>query len=76
MIKWNEKIIGAVQVCWELNSDNLRREIKGLKAAMDETQAPKGVLLTWNQEDLLDGIATIPVWKWLMQPAKEYFGLE
>jgi predicted AAA+ superfamily ATPase len=75
VIKWNEEIIGAIQVCWELNSDNLQREIKGLKAAMDETQAPKGVLLTWNQEDLLDGIATIPVWKWLMQSAKEYFGM-
>lgn len=75
VIEWNEEIIGAIQVCWELNSDNLQREIKGLKAAMDETQAPKGVLLTWNQEDLLDGIATIPVWKWLMQSAKEYFGM-
>lgn len=75
VIKWNEEIIGAVQVCWELNADNLQREIKGLKAAIVETQSPKGVLLTWNQEDLLDGIAVMPVWKWMMQPAKEYFGL-
>ncbi len=76
VIKWNEEIIGAVQVCWELNADNLQREIKGLKAAMEETQAPKGVLLTWNQEDRLDGITVIPVWKWLMQPAKDFFGIE
>jgi predicted AAA+ superfamily ATPase len=76
VIKWNEEILGAVQVCWDLNSDNLQREIKGLKTAMEETQAPKGVLLTWNQEDLLDGITVLPVWKWMMQPAKEYFGLE
>ncbi|WP_332911377.1 ATP-binding protein [Algoriphagus boritolerans] len=55
VVKWNEEIIGAVQVCWELNSDNLHREIKGLQAALSETQAPKGVLLTWNQEDLLEG---------------------
>lgn len=76
VVKWNEVIIGAVQVCWELNPDNLQREIKGLKAAMEETQAPTGVLLTWNQEDLLDGIAVMPVWKWMIEPAKEYFGLE
>lgn len=75
VVKWNEEIIGAVQVCWELNSDNLQREIKGLKAALSETQAPKGVLLTWNQEDLLEGIAVIPVWKWLLLPAKEFFGI-
>lgn len=76
VIKWNEEIIGALQVCWDLNSDNLQRELKGLKTALEETQSPKGVLLTWNQEDLLDGIAVMPVWKWMMLPAKEYFGLE
>lgn len=75
VVKWNEEIIGAVQVCWELNSDNLQREIKGLKAAMGNTQAPKGVLLTWNQEDLLEGLAVIPVWKWMMKPAKDFFGV-
>jgi predicted AAA+ superfamily ATPase len=73
VIKWNEEIIGAVQVCWELNSDNLQRELKGLKAALKETQAPKGILLTWNQEDLLEGLSVIPVWKWFLTPAKEYF---
>ena len=73
VVKWNEEIIGALQVCWELNSDNLQREIKGLKVAMEDTQASKGVLLTWNQEDLLDGIAVMPVWKWMMQPAKDFF---
>lgn len=76
VVKWNEEIIGAVQVCWELNSDNLQREIKGLKAALSETKAPKGVLLTWNQDDLLDGIAVMPVWKWMMQKAKEFFGMD
>jgi uncharacterized protein len=75
VVKWNEGIIGAVQVCWELNTDNLHREIKGLQAALSETQAPKGVLLTWNQEDLLEGLVVMPVWKWLLMPAKEFFGI-
>jgi predicted AAA+ superfamily ATPase len=76
VIKWNEDIIGAVQVCWDLNADTLHRELKGLKAALDETQASQGVLLTWNQEDLLDGIRVMPVWKWMMQPASKYFTLD
>ncbi|OOG68754.1 ATP-binding protein [Algoriphagus sp. A40] len=75
VVKWNEEIIGAAQVCWELNSENLQREIKGLKAAMEDTQAYKGVLLTWNQEDLLEGLAVVPIWKWMMQPAKVFFGM-
>lgn len=75
VVKWNEDIIGAVQVCWELNSDTLAREITGLKNALAETNAPKGVLLTWNQEDVLERIEVLPVWKWMMQPATEYFTL-
>lgn len=76
VVKWNEEIIGAVQVCWSLNSDNLQRELKGLKAALMETEAPKGILLTWNQEDLLDGITVIPVWKWMMEPARKFFEMD
>jgi hypothetical protein len=76
VVKWNEDIIGAVQVCWDLNADTLQQELKGLRAALDETQASKGVLLTWNQEDLLDGIRVMPVWKWMMQPASKYFTLD
>lgn len=76
VVKWNEEIIGAIQVCWNLNSDNLQRELKGLKTAIKETQAPKGILLTWNQEDLLDGIAVMPLWKWMMQPSRDFFGVD
>ena len=76
VVKWNEGIVGAVQVCWELNSDTLAREITGLKNALAETNAPKGVLLTWHQEDVLDGIKVLPAWKWMMKPATEYFTLD
>jgi hypothetical protein len=75
VVKWNEDIIGAVQVCWDLNADTLHRELKGLRAALDETQASQGVLLTWNQEDVLDGIIVLPVWKWMRQPASQFFKL-
>jgi uncharacterized protein len=75
VVKWNEEIVGAIQVCWQLNTDNLPRELRGLKSALEETKATRGVLLTWNQEDLLDGIPVIPIWKWMMQSAREFFGL-
>ena len=65
LIKQNEKIIQAVQVCWEINNDNMVREINGIKNALDETGAKEGVIITSNQEDKLDGIDLIPAWKWI-----------
>ena len=65
LIKHNEKIVQAVQVCWEINNDNMVREINGIKNALDETGAKEGVIITSNQEDKLDGIDLIPAWKWI-----------
>jgi predicted AAA+ superfamily ATPase len=65
LVKTNETISQAIQVCWEVNNDNLNREIKGLQDAMKETNTRNGIIITHNQEDNLDGIQLIPVWKWL-----------
>lgn len=65
VIKTNESISQAIQVCWEVNNDNMNREVNGLKAAMKETNIHKGIIITYNQEDNLDGIQLIPIWKWL-----------
>lgn len=65
LIKTNEQISQAIQVCWEVNNDNINREINGLKAAMTETGVTNGMIITYNQEDNLDGIPLIPIWKWL-----------
>lgn len=65
LIKTNESISQAIQVCWEVNNDNINREINGLKAAMKETNIRNGIIITYNQEDNLDGIQLIPIWKWL-----------
>src|SRR6056297_568011 len=65
LIKTNESISQAIQVCWEVNNDNINREINGLKAAMKETNIRNGFIITYNQEDNLDGIQLIPIWKWL-----------
>jgi hypothetical protein len=65
LIKQNEKIVQAVQVCWEINNDNITREINGIKNAMSATGATNGTIITSNQEDKLDGIDLIPAWKWI-----------
>jgi len=50
----NGKIEEVVQVCYEINQDNLKREIDGLKEAMDFFGLKKGSIVTFNQEDSFD----------------------
>lgn len=67
----NNQIEFVAQVCLELNSDNLTRELNGLLEAMNELKLEAGTVLTLNQEDQLqrDGktIHVIPVWKWMLE---------
>jgi len=63
--KSTEAIEVVVQVCWEVNSENIQREISGLKNAVKETGATNAAIITYNQEDTLDGVELIPAWKWL-----------
>jgi hypothetical protein len=65
LVKQNEQITLAIQSCWEVNADNMDREIAGLKNAIDEFGANEAMIITRNQEDTLDGIPLIPAWKWL-----------
>ena len=65
LIREQDKILMAIQACWHVNEDNIQREANGIKNAMKETQARKGIIVTFDQEDQLDGIKLIPAWKWL-----------
>jgi uncharacterized protein len=62
----NQAITRAVQVCWHINEDNIKREVTGIKQAMQATGAASGLILTHDQEDELDGITVMPVWKWMV----------
>lgn len=70
IIKEKNKIISAVQVCYELNDENKDRELEGLEEAMDKFSLNSGIILTYNQEDevTLKGkkVSIIPLWKWLL----------
>ncbi len=65
LVKENEEIRSVIQVCWELNLDNQDRELKGIQNAMAETGTDDGVIVTFNQEDELNGIPVVPAWKWM-----------
>jgi len=60
----------AIQVVWELNEENKKREIKGLIEAMKYFKIKKGTIFTYNQEGKIKKdkyrIQIIPVWKWLL----------
>ena len=65
----NKEIKSIIQVCYELNADNMAREINGLQEAMDDLGSNKGLILTFNQEDAIQNaggkIKVVPVWKWI-----------
>jgi predicted AAA+ superfamily ATPase len=69
IVSKNNKIEMAVQVCYDLNTDNLNREVNGLVEALNELGLTEGFIFTFNQKDELekDGktISVIPVWEWM-----------
>lgn len=65
LIKRNDKITMAVQVCLKIDENNINRELNGIKSAMTETQCKDGFIITLDQEDELEGIHLIPAWKWM-----------
>lgn len=71
VIKEREKVISAIQVCYDFNRDNQEREIEGLLEAMKEFKLDSGLILTLNQEDKIvrenKTIIVTPVWKWLIK---------
>lgn len=66
------KALAAVQVCLDLNPDNLDREIDGLLAALEELKLKEGSIVTLDQEDRYekDGrvIKVVKCHKFLLSP--------
>ena len=71
VIKEGLKITQAIQVCYDLHSDNKKREIDGLLEACQTHNLKQGLLLTYDQEEdfIQDNvkIQVKPVWKWLLE---------
>ena len=69
-IAGNENDFNAYQVCYELNPQNMEREISGIMSACKYLKLKKGTILTNDQEDEIKKeniqIKILPVWKWLI----------
>ena len=71
IVKEGLKITSAIQVCYDLNSENQKREFDGLIEVCSAHKLKEGLLLTYKQEDtfIVKGVKIIvkPVWKWLLE---------
>ncbi len=63
IVKDREGGLRALQVCYRLDEDNLQREVKGLREAMETLDIKKGTIVTLDQDERLENIEVIPAWK-------------
>jgi hypothetical protein len=56
------------QICWDMsNEKTFNRELRGIKAAMQELSIDNASIITWDDEQMLEnGISVVPVWKWVV----------
>ncbi len=71
LVKEKEKIVSAIQVCYDLHEENKNRELNGLVTALLKFNLQQGFILTYNQRDefIVDGkkIIVKPAWEWLLE---------
>ncbi|MFA5417125.1 MAG: ATP-binding protein [Bacteroidales bacterium] len=64
-----KKITGVYQVCWQLDQDNMQREISGLQEAMFFFGLEKGTIITLDQTELFTSegktIVVQPFYEWV-----------
>jgi len=51
IVKDGKKIIHIIQVCAEINTDNIKIEVNGLVEALDFFNKKEGLIITLNQDD-------------------------
>nr|MBI4156216.1 ATP-binding protein [Candidatus Woesearchaeota archaeon] len=71
VVKEEAKITKAIQVCYDLNKENRKREVKGLLEALNKFKLKSGFIITLDQEEEFEEegrkIKVIPIWKWLLE---------
>lgn len=70
--KKKQKVIQAIQVCWDIEKEKTKeREINSMLKACEELKLKKGLILTEDteKEEKIDNkkIKLMPVWKWLLK---------
>jgi len=68
--KMSEREFFPVQVCYELNEKNKKREIDGIVEVCQRLSIKRGMILTHDDEEDLKvqgiNVTVVPVWKWLI----------
>jgi predicted AAA+ superfamily ATPase len=64
IIKNKDNTLEAVQVCYELNDQNQKREVGALKKIDNYYEPISRSIITYNQEINVDGINVVPFWKY------------
>lgn len=72
IIKEKQKIIQAVQVCWDIGKpETKKREVGSLVKACKELKLKEGLILTedTSSNETIEGIKIYfqPIWKWLLE---------
>jgi hypothetical protein len=67
IVKNEDNRFDAIQVCYELNEQNEKREINTLKKIEKKLPINNKIIVTYNQEQKIENIQIIPFWK--------YFGI-
>ena len=64
------KADSCVQLCYRIDDLNMKRELHGLKSALEYFGLKEGVIVTHNQIDLFEDegvtIRIIPAWKYMV----------
>jgi hypothetical protein len=70
LIKENLRVTEAIQVVYELNAENMKREIDGLSEAMHTFDIPKGTLIVFDahhyRTELPRGVSVISAGEWIL----------
>lgn len=61
----------AIQVCYKLTNDNMKRELDGVKEAMETLHINKGRIITMDQTDKFGNVEVVPAWKWMTNREKD-----
>ena len=71
ILKRGREILYAIQVCYELNEDNILRELDGLENACRKLSPKKGLIITSNISGLDTGeYEKVPLWRFLLDPKR------
>ena len=67
VVQRGDRVTELIQVCWNLNEENMDREVGGLIAASAETGCTQCRIITFNQQQVMDrngiNIEVLPAWK-------------